>query len=106
MDGTRGKTRNLIIDMKKEIAELIVEHSYDMDIREEYSGRGMFGGATTAIVCDNEKYFYEAIGELYMKMIKDAMVEAENYDMKLAQDLLETIVRIRVDNMGYRYIFY
>lgn len=92
--------------MKKEIAELIVENSYDMDIHEDYSGRGMFGNTTTGIVCDSEKDFYNAIGELYMEMIKDAIIEAEYYDMKPAQELTETIGRIRVDNMGYRYIFY
>lgn len=92
--------------MKKEIAELIIDHGYDMRIYEDYSGRGMFGDTTNGIVCDSLRDFLAAVSETFFEMILDAKDLGEDYDTENAKILLENVGRIRMDNLGTSLIIY
>lgn len=92
--------------MKREIAELIVDHGYDMEIYEDYSGRGMFGDTTTGIICDSFREFSAAVSETFFEMILDAKDLGEDYDTENAKILLESVGRIRMDNLGKSLIVY
>jgi hypothetical protein len=92
--------------MKREVAELIVEHGYDMEIYEDYSGRGMFGDTTTGVVCDSLRDFLAAVSEKFYEMILDAKDLGEDYDTEDAKVLMENVGRIRLDNLGTSLIIY
>ena len=92
--------------MKREIAELIVDQDYDLQIYEDYSGRGMYGKTTTAIQCDNIQDFMGAVGEAFMNMISDASFEGEEYDMSQAEELQKVLSNYSQDSLGMGYIIY
>ena len=58
--------------MKKETAELIVENSYGeyLELRENYSGRGMYGETTTGIVGEMGD-FLDAVANAYMNLLEE-----------------------------------
>lgn len=49
--------------MKAEFAELLAEYNSDLNLRESYSGRGMYGRSTAGVVGSINDVF-EAIGEI------------------------------------------
>jgi hypothetical protein len=61
-------------------------------IRDDYSGRGMYGTTTTGIVC-------ESIEEFIKACVAATLDEPENMEEFLYED-------IRSDNMGLDIIFY
>lgn len=92
--------------MKQEIAELIVENGYDMELYEDYSGRGMFGDTTTGVVCDNLNVFLASVSEIFFEMILDAKDLGDDFDTESAEILSKSVGRIRVDNLGKNIIIY
>ena len=65
----------------------------DIDIREEYSGRGMFGETTSGIVIESESEFVSAIGQWLRDMEDDEIETAKNIGRILADGY-------SVDSMG------
>lgn len=92
--------------MKREIAEMIVDQGYDLQIYGDYSGRGMYGKTTTGIQTDDVGKFLEAVGQAFVDMISDATLDGENYDMTMAEDLQETLSDYKQDSLGMGYIIY
>lgn len=92
--------------MKREIAELLVNSGYDLQIYEDYSGRGMYGKTTTGIECDSINDFLKAVGEAFCNLVADATMEGEDYDMTMAEYLQETLCNFTQDSLGMRYIIY
>ena len=89
--------------MDKHIAEGIEEGAQDfgkeVEVREDYSGRGMYGETTTALIASD-------ISDVIVGMIQYAvyMKEEENDD---AIDLLcETVEYLRTDQMGLGIVVY
>jgi hypothetical protein len=101
--------------MKIEIAEIIVnaaeEIGLDMSLRENYSGRGMFGKTTTGIIYNSEGDLLQAVG-CAAANLKQAELEAPNYrddsDTKTltVEEFLNAIRRTSRDNMGHSGIIY
>lgn len=78
--------------MTKEAAEIITE--FGGELREDYSGRGMYGKTTAAVVFDGEQEFYSAIAEVMECDIEDR------------ETVANALRNIRTDNMGKGMIFY
>ena len=91
--------------MKKELAEILVDYG-DFEIYEDYSGRGMYGKATTGIQCDSVEEVLGAVGELFFTMILDAKDEGEDYDTEMADELKEFLANYQYDSLGVGYIVY
>lgn len=49
--------------MEAKFAELLVEYGNDLELREDYSGRGMYGRSTSGVVGSMNDLLY-AIGEI------------------------------------------
>lgn len=78
--------------MHKKFAELICENSMSCEIRDDYSGRGMFGKTTTGIVCGS-------IEEFVKSCVAATLEEPESMEEIFTEN-------IRSDNMGLDIIFY
>jgi hypothetical protein len=95
--------------MKKEIAELLVDHG-SLELHEEYSGRGMYGSTTTAVVgstpdllnsiCEAYKCLME---ELNCDGLKDGQIDEA---FSKAKEIQNAVTQIRTDSLGYDTIFY
>lgn len=84
--------------MKRALAETIYAHDQNgiMDIRSDYSGRGMYGEETHAIVVERESDFHKALAACW---IEDREI-MDNEDFKINDFNFST------DNMGSCIIFY
>jgi len=98
--------------MEKVIAKRIIEASevigLDLELREDYSGRGSYGSETYAIVGD-EKSFRQAIcyaaGTLdQVNLAEHPDGESETIDL---DQFCEEMASLRTDNMGrYSMVWY
>lgn len=83
--------------MTTEAAKLITE--YGGELRENYSGRGMYGNSTAAVMFDTKAEFYTALA--------DALSDALEGEMRYDADLLLAVLRKhRFDSMGMSVIVY
>lgn len=85
--------------MKKEVAEAIAEVAPDLELRDDYSGRGMYGKNTYAICCDD---ITDLVGAAIEAVI-DAMSDDRTDD---AWEIQRAFERIRSDSMGLGQVFY
>lgn len=83
--------------MTKETAELITD--YSGEIHEDYSGRGMYGETTTAVVLDSENDFYKAIAGIF----NDCMLDSNMHDADL---IIQYLKNVKMDNLGTGIIIY
>ena len=81
--------------MELKLAELLESRNYAIEIREDYSGRGMYGKSTAGIVCD-ESDMFEALAEI----MESGDKEEREY---VAKDIR---YGFRTDSMGYSTIYY
>jgi hypothetical protein len=84
--------------MTSEVAELLAENNGE--IRDNYSGRCMYGAQTFAVVYDDGSQFQEAILDAAFRLGQDADDDHDAYD-KLMQ-----LREIRTDNMGLGIVVY
>lgn len=81
--------------MKQNLAEVLVDWSgQQLEIRKDYSGRGMYGETTCGVVGDSSD-FYEAVGEV---------IREGEYEER--EELAEFISNMKQDSMGMQTIFY
>lgn len=86
-----------LIPIYRDVAERLEDLGYEADVREHYSGQGMYGDTTVGIVTD-------AFSTLVGAMVAISMQEAEENWNSL--DILECIPNLS-DNMGrVRMIYY
>lgn len=71
----------------------------DIDVREKYSGRCMFGESTSGIIVESESEFVSAIGEWLRDMEDDEIETAKNIGRILADGY-------STDSMGSKIIIY
>jgi hypothetical protein len=87
--------------MKSDIAERIAEAGADngLEIRlmSDYSGRGMFGQATSALVVPDVATFAAAVG----LAASQKALEGQN-----VHDLIEAVKEVRTDSLGHDMIVY
>ena len=90
-------------EIKKQIFENVVDVlSYDQDVelREDYSGRGMYGNKCLAIVTDNRTDM-----ELPLVFVEE-IIGRLDCDVDMALAIAREILPDRVDNMGRGYVYY
>ena len=84
--------------MKRATAEFLEEvlRYKDAEILEDYSGRGMFGETTTAVVVRERLTIPEA-----MALIADCILYfADDYDESELEDIISDLERANVDSYG------
>lgn len=79
--------------MRKEAAKILQKYG-ELNVRNDYSGRGMYGSETWAVVGSYRELF-EAIAE--------TMAYGNEEDREA---LAEALPDLRIDNMALDYIFY
>lgn len=97
--------------MDKELAEVLVQvledEGIEAEIRESYSGRGMFGKETTGVVIND--YDVDPLGALLQAVINNAtcFIQEEEEPVDFF-DLSEkfSIGNLRTDSMGLGMIVY
>ena len=78
--------------------EVLEDHGYESDFREDYSGRGMYGKSVPAIVSD-------APGTMVSWSIIIALIEHGDDVDNIDARSLDYIPK-RQDSMGLSYVFY
>lgn len=73
--------------------------SLEIEVNPSYSGRGMFGKTTAAIVCDSRNDFYQAIA--ICSNILTLREKDDEFD-----ELFEELALIREDSLGNQCLFY
>jgi len=81
--------------MRQEAAELIAAEDYDLEVRDDYSGRGMYGEATSAVVASDPSCMFRALAEIM-----------ENGDDEDRAEVAEAIRGLRSDSMGRGVVYY
>ncbi len=84
---------------KFEQALIRLSSSFDMDVRPNYSGRGMFGKTCLGIDTDHSA-FVVAVN------VVNAIHDMQDIDENERELLLEEVEDTRQDNMGLEYIYY
>lgn len=92
--------------MDKELAEKLVEAlqemgDYDADIYEGYSGRGMYGERTTAVIFSDWSALFAA---LYVVGYEDGFNDAKDNESNIPNP--EAPEGLRTDQLGLNYIIY
>jgi len=95
--------------MDIEIAKLLVDHG-SLTLHEEYSGRGMYG-STTAAVVGSTPDLLDSICEAYKSLMEDLNMDGLKDDQidevfKQAEEIQNAVTQIRTDSLGYDTIFY
>ena len=87
--------------MKLEIAKLIVQLADDseLEVRESYSGRGMFGREVAAVTANSIGHFVECLGAVMEEAI-NSPEDVANIGEHLYGE------GIRTDSMGHGVIIY
>lgn len=86
----------------KKLAEIAEEFGNEIEIRTDYSGRSMYRETTTGIVVNDETHFYLAVAQLCY----DLGNNHEDENNLNFEDVLDTLSRLRKDNMGLGIIIY
>lgn len=82
--------------MDIDVAKELVDWNPDLQLREDYSGRAMYGRQTAAIVADSDHEFYEAVDAINQERVNN-----DGYDAELI-----SVANIRKDNMGLSFVYY
>jgi len=89
--------------MDKHIAEGIEEGAQDfgkeVEVREDYSGRGMYGDTTTALIASD-------ISDVIVGMIQFAVNMKEAEDDETIDLICKTAEHLRTDQMGLGIVVY
>lgn len=84
--------------MNADFVKLLNEFNPDLEIRENYSGRSMYGKTTHAIVCDCQSEILSTLADMFDRFDKDD----EEF-----QICLEGLSQgWTVDSMGLQKVFY
>lgn len=81
--------------MKLEFAELLVDYNSDLELRDDYSGRGMCGNSTAGVVGSMNDVL-QAIG--------DAIEYGDEDELQIIQEGCQA--GVRTDSMGLSMIIY
>lgn len=96
--------------MNKEIAEMIVDHSNgDLELHEEYSGRGMYGKTTCAVSGDHRDVM-SSIAYVFELLINEALDATDDKDhediLNRSQELSKFLGNMSTDSLGRQTIYY
>ncbi len=101
------------------IASVMMEYfDEDVEIKEDYSGRFMFGETTTAIITRDPYMVYTALGLIFGFFLNNKLDELklDGFDEEKLEELREEIDYLlydtesgdwfRVDNFGLEFVVY
>jgi len=71
----------------------------DLTIRDNYSGRGMYGRETTAVILDSILLLTPIHGQAYIDLAKAGDIDG-------MEELLDDLTAIHYDNMGRDIVVY
>ena len=95
--------------MDKEFVNGLIETNEELQIYEDYSGRGMFGATTTGIVGTFDGFF-SAVGEYAHELVHNALDAKGTGDrvecLSKSEAFSESMRSLRWDNLGRQFIFY
>lgn len=83
--------------MTLEAAKILAPYIDESEIRETYSGRGMFGGSTTGLVVPDLHSFYAGLADWLQEL------DTENEEVDYIAELL---YNLKTDAMGRDLIIY
>ena len=84
--------------MTNEVAKLLTENYGE--IREDYSGRYMYGKETIAVIYEDPSQFQECLVNAAFALGMDEDINNKAYD------ILEELYKLRTDNMGLGIVVY
>lgn len=87
--------------MKVETAKKLSEFDSDIEVYQDYSGRGMYGSTTTGVVCYSERVLFNALAFYFENLDHSDQDEIDEF-----QNTLDDLKSLRTDSMGMRTIFY
>lgn len=87
------------------------EWGFDAEIIDDYSGRGMFGDTTAAVVVENPYIVFGAVGYLlgyYENEALGVLPSIRSVDLDWLSEELDRFYweSLKVDNMGRKYVVY
>lgn len=89
--------------MKAEVARQLYLAAQELEVscewRESYSGRGMYGKSTSGVVV-------EQVTDIAQIAAHAAYLLCEQGKMEEAEDLVDELDALQVDNMGLQFIVY
>lgn len=75
---------------------------YEVDVRTDYSGRGMSGATCLGIVCDSERSAFRLFAALG-QISGERTIEDENWEPEIVSDLAASAL---TDSMGRSLVVY
>ncbi len=93
----RSKTVAAIVAAAAEIGR------FDIEERQEYSGRYMFGATTDAVVYDNTQSLLVCVAQAAVNLSQE---DQDDEDQISVEEFLEDIKKARFDSMGHSNIIY
>lgn len=87
--------------LAEKIVDVITEEGYEASVHEQYSGRGMFGEATTGV--STKANIAEVLTSI-LRAVPDIAGHQEEWEEEGFH--IEDIDEIRVDNLSRGYIYY
>jgi hypothetical protein len=99
------------LEIVEEIAEAFARQGYEVDIREDYSGRCMYGATTAGFVCGiHPSHMQSELFDIYADIleyadepiVRDDFEDEEDYK----EEVLSHIPSYSYDNMAMDYIYY
>lgn len=69
--------------------------NYGGVVRENYSGRSMYGETTTAVIFEDEHDFFLTLGDILERADKDE-----------CEEIADAVRHMKTDNMGKQIIYY
>lgn len=92
--------------MKLTTAQALVEASmgsdHELDLYENYSGRGMYGESTAGVVCDDFAAFATALAAMLQTIADDEPGLCDRF----IEPIVDEMRKLRHDSMGRQTIFY
>jgi hypothetical protein len=90
----------------RRIVEAATMLDMESDLREDYSGRGMYGSKTAAVVFDDNSGLLAAVAYAAGRMAEDAANANEDDETEDYEKFVEELQSLRWDNMGRGIVVY
>lgn len=95
--------------MKKEHADMIQEAAnvigLDVETRDDYSGRGMYGEEVSAVVGDLGDIM-ACVAQAMKSLVEDLETAKEDDKYPDPDDFIDDLRNTSIDNMGRSYVIY
>ena len=95
--------------MKKQHADMIQEAAnvigLDIETRDDYSGRGMYGNEVSAVVGDLGDIM-ACVAQAMKSLVEDLETAKEGDEYPDPDDFIDDLRNTSIDNMGRSYVIY